>query len=46
MANLHNLAISLHRLTGATKIARALRRHARHPNEAIATLTRNYTTMQ
>src|SRR5215207_189169 len=31
MAILRNLAISLHRLAGATNIARALRRHGRHP---------------
>ena len=29
MATLRNLAISLHRLTGATNIAKALRHHAR-----------------
>jgi len=46
MAILRNLAISLHRLTGATNIARALRRHARHPTEAITALTRHYTTTQ
>jgi predicted transposase YbfD/YdcC len=46
MAILRNLAISLHRLAGATNIARALRRHGRHPNEAIMTLTRDYRTTQ
>lgn len=30
MATLRNLAISLHRLTGATNIAAALRHHARN----------------
>jgi hypothetical protein len=29
MATLRNLAISLHRLSGATNIAKALRHHAR-----------------
>ena len=38
MATLRNTAISLLRLTGATSIAKALRHHARHPDQAIACL--------
>jgi predicted transposase YbfD/YdcC len=38
MATVRNTAISLLRLTGATNIARALRHHARHPDQAIACL--------
>jgi predicted transposase YbfD/YdcC len=35
MATLRNLAISLHRLTGATNIAAALRRHGRDANRPL-----------
>jgi predicted transposase YbfD/YdcC len=35
MASLRNLAISLHRLTGATNIAKALRHHARNPGRPL-----------
>ena len=38
MATLRNTVISLLRLTGATSIAKALRHHARHPEQAIACL--------
>jgi predicted transposase YbfD/YdcC len=38
MATLRNTVISLLRLTGATNIAKALRHHARHPDQAIACL--------
>ena len=38
MATLRNTVISLLRLTGATSIAKALRHHARHPDQAIACL--------
>lgn len=38
MAALRNLAISLHRLTGATNIAQALRHTARDVNRAIKLL--------
>lgn len=40
MASLRNLAISLHRLTGATNIAAAQRHIARRPNEALQMITR------
>ena len=39
MATLRNFAVSCHRLTGASNIARACRRTARHPNRALALLT-------
>jgi hypothetical protein len=35
MASLRNLAISLHRLAGATNIAKALRHHARDPRRPL-----------
>lgn len=35
MASLRNLAISLHRLAGATNIARALRHHSRDPRRTL-----------
>ena len=35
MATLRNVAISLHRLAGATNIAQACRRLGRHPNRVI-----------
>jgi predicted transposase YbfD/YdcC len=38
MAALRNTAISLHRLTGATNIAAALRHHARHPDSVLKLL--------
>lgn len=38
MASLRNLAISLHRLTGATNIAAALRHHARDPHRPLQLL--------
>lgn len=38
MATLRSTAISLLRLNGAANIAKALRHHARHPEEAIACL--------
>lgn len=38
MATLRNTVISLLRLTGATNIAKALRHHARHPDQAITCL--------
>ena len=38
MATLRNLAVSLHRLAGATNIAAACRRVSRHPNRVIAML--------
>jgi predicted transposase YbfD/YdcC len=38
MATLRNLSISLHRLTGATSIAKALRHHARHPEDVLKLL--------
>ena len=38
MATLRNTVISLLRLTRATSIAKALRHHARHPDQAIACL--------
>jgi len=39
MATLRNLAISVHRLAGATNIAAACRRLSRHPNRVLALLT-------
>jgi hypothetical protein len=38
MAILRNLAVSLHRLTGATNIAAACRHISRHPNRVIPLL--------
>ncbi len=38
MAALRNLVISLHRLTGATNIAEAIRHTARHPHRALKLL--------
>jgi hypothetical protein len=38
MATLRNTVISLLRLAGATSIAKALRHHSRHPDQAIACL--------
>ena len=38
MATLRNFAVSRHRLTGASNIARTCRRTARHPNRALALL--------
>ncbi|WP_222851808.1 hypothetical protein [Phytoactinopolyspora mesophila] len=35
MASLRNLAISLHRLAGATNIAQALRHHAWYPLKPV-----------
>jgi predicted transposase YbfD/YdcC len=39
MATLRSAALSIHRLTGATNIAAALRHHARHPAKIIKLLT-------
>jgi predicted transposase YbfD/YdcC len=39
MATLRNLAISIHRLAGATNIAAACRHTSRHPNRALDLLT-------
>jgi predicted transposase YbfD/YdcC len=39
MATLRNLAISVHRLAGATNIAAACRRVGRHPNRVLPLLT-------
>ena len=39
MAGLRNFAVSRHRLNGATNIAQACRRTARHPNRALDLLT-------
>ncbi|HEY6423879.1 MAG TPA: hypothetical protein VIY28_11640 [Pseudonocardiaceae bacterium] len=39
MATLRTLAVSIHRLTGATNIAAACRHVSRHPNRALALLT-------
>lgn len=39
MATLRNLAVSLHRLTGATNIAAACRHVSRHPNRVLPLLT-------
>ena len=38
MASLRNLVISLHRLAGATNLARALRHHARDPRRPLRLL--------
>lgn len=38
MAGLRNLAISIHRLAGATNIAKATRAYARNPERALTTL--------
>lgn len=46
LAILRNLTLSLLRLTGHDNIARALRHHARHPEQAIAMLTSAFTTTQ
>lgn len=46
LAILRNLILALLRLTGHTNIARALRRHGRHPDQAIALLTSTFTTSQ
>jgi predicted transposase YbfD/YdcC len=47
MASLRNLAISTHRLAGATNIAAALRHTARRPDQAIGMITGNAgTTLQ
>jgi len=39
MATLRNLAVSVHRLTGATNIAAACRRLSRHSNRVLPLLT-------
>jgi hypothetical protein len=39
MATLHNLALSRHRLAGATNIAAACRHTSRHPNRVLPLLT-------
>jgi predicted transposase YbfD/YdcC len=44
LATLRNLVVSLLRLAGHNNIARALRHHARHPDQAIAMLTSTLTT--
>lgn len=46
MAALRNLVISLLRLAGFTNIARALRHHARHPDQAITLVTSTNATLQ
>ena len=46
MAALRNLVISLLRFAGFTNIARALRHHARHPDQAITLVTSTNTTLQ
>jgi predicted transposase YbfD/YdcC len=46
LAVLRNLILSLLRLDGHDNIARALRQHARHPDQALAMLTRTFTTSQ
>jgi predicted transposase YbfD/YdcC len=46
MAALRNLVISLLRLAGHTNIARALRHHGRHPDQAISLVTRTNATSQ
>jgi len=40
MAPLRNTSVSRHRFDGATKIASACRHTARHPNRALALLTK------
>jgi hypothetical protein len=39
MATLRNLAISIHRLNGATNIAAACRDLSRHPNRVLPLVT-------
>ncbi|WP_261562513.1 transposase, partial [Frankia tisae] len=46
MAALRNLVIILPRFAGFTNIARALRHHARHPDQAITLMTSTNTTLQ
>lgn len=46
LAVLRNLILGLPRLDGHDNIARALHHHARHPDQAIAMLTRAFTTSQ
>jgi predicted transposase YbfD/YdcC len=46
MAALRNLVISLLRFAGFTNIARALRHHARHPDQAITLVTSTNATLQ
>ncbi|WP_255720639.1 ISAs1 family transposase [Frankia sp. CiP3] len=46
MAALRNLVISILRFAGFTNIARALRHHARHPDQAITLVTSTNTTLQ
>ena len=46
MATLRNLVISLLRFTGHTNIARALRHHSRHPDQAISLVTSANATSQ
>jgi predicted transposase YbfD/YdcC len=46
LAVLRNLILALLRLTDHDNIARALRHHARHPDQAITLLTRTFTTSQ
>ena len=46
MATLRNLVISLLRFAGHTNIARALRHHSRHPDQAISLVTRANATSQ
>jgi predicted transposase YbfD/YdcC len=46
LAIARNLVISVLRLAGHDNIARALRHYGRHPDQAIALLTRPFTTSQ
>ena len=46
LAILRNLVLSLLRLAGHHNIARALRHHARHPDQAITLITCEFTTSQ
>jgi len=46
LAVCRNLLISLLRLSGHTNIARALRHHARHPDQAIALVASEQPTTQ
>lgn len=46
LAILRNLVLALLRLTDHHNIARALRHHGRHPDQAIAMLTSRFTTTQ
>ena len=46
LAVLRNLILSLLRLDGQANIAAALRRNARHPDQAIGMLTSTFTTSQ